>query len=319
MPRANKSFRAKPKDTMLAESTRSSSGATAVEVTPFDAPLGALVRCGDVKALDDRRFAEVYRAYLDNLVIVIRGQELDDEELLAFGRRFADLEPVEPMPGKKTLPELAIVSNVVEDGQPIGRLGYGEAVWHTDSSFNPVPPSATLLYALEVPPSGGDTGFANMYRAFETLPAALREQIEGKTIKHDKRYTASGTLRAGYSEQDDIRLSPGPSHPIVRVHPETGHRALHLGRRTNSYVNGLSVEESEALLDSLWAHATAPAHTWHHQWQARDVLVWDNRCIMHRRDAFDPNARRVMHRAQCQGTARTHVPETPEPHPRSHI
>lgn len=304
---------------MLAASTHSRSSAIAVE--PFDAPLGALVRCGDVRHLDHESFEDVYRAYLEHLVIVLRGQQLDDPQLLAFARRFGELEAVEPMPGTKAdaPPELAIVSNVIENGEPLGRLGYGEAVWHTDSSFNPVPPSATVLYALESPESGGDTGFANMYMAFDTLPASLREQIRGRSIKHDRRYTASGTLRAGYSDKDDIRNCPGPSHPIVRHHPQTGHPALHLGRRTNSYVNGLSIEGSEALLDALWAHATQPTLTWHHQWQPGDVVVWDNRCIMHRRDAFDPNARRVMHRAQCKETTGPTAPTSFMPHPRGRL
>jgi taurine dioxygenase len=288
-----------------------------VEAIPYAAPLGALVRCGDVRALDEAGFREVYRAYLAHLVIVIRGQRLSDEELLAFSARFGELDDVEPMAGlKATPPSLAIVSNVIENGMAIGRLGYGEAVWHTDSSFHAVPPSATVLYSLEVPTIGGDTGFANTYLAFETLPPQLRERIEGRTIKHDKRYTASGKLRAGHSESDDIRQSPGPSHPIVRRHPETGYRALYLGRRTNSYVNGLSVAESEALLDELWAHATKPQFTWHHKWQPGDIVVWDNRCVLHRRDAFDPAARRILHRTQCRGTSGPEAPDRSEPHPR---
>ena len=147
-----------------------------IEIIARDAPLGAIVRCGDVRALDDVRFRAVYEAYLDHLVLVFRDQHLSDEELLAFSMRFGELENVEPMRGMKTTPpQLAIVSNVVENGEPIGRLGFGEAVWHTDSSFNTVPPSATLLYGLEVPAHGGDTGFANMYRAFETLPPELHD------------------------------------------------------------------------------------------------------------------------------------------------
>lgn len=289
-----------------------------VEIVAQGAPLGAHVRCGDVRALDELRFRAVYEAYLDHLVLVFRDQHLSDDELLAFGARFGELENVEPMRGMKaTPPQLAIVSNVLENGEPIGRLGFGEAVWHTDSSFNAVPPSATLLYALEVPAHGGDTGFANMYRAFETLSPDLRDLIRGRSIKHDKRYTASGTLRSGYSAGDDIRSCPGPSHPIVRRHPETGHHALHLGRRTNSYVNGLSVADSEALLDALWAHATRPELTWHHQWQPGDLLVWDNRTVMHRRDAFDPHARRILHRTQCKGTNGPEAPARWEPHRRA--
>jgi taurine dioxygenase len=289
-----------------------------MEVIPFAACLGAEVRCGSVTELDDAGVAAIRRAFLDHLVLLIRGQRLGDEDLLAFGRHLgelqADVSDLKLKPQK--YPEIAVVSNVIEDGVPIGRLGDGEATWHSDISYIDAPPTASILYSLEVPPSGGDTGFANMYRALETLPASLREQIQGRTIKHDRRYTGGGWLRPGYTGKEDPRTAPGPNHPIVRRHPETGHDALYLGRR-HAYVNGLSVERSEALLDALWAHATQPEFTWHHQWRVGDILMWDNRCVMHRRDAFDPQSRRVMHRTQCKGTPVVEGAFDRSPHPRS--
>ena len=278
-----------------------------IDVTRLSAAIGAHVECGDVKSLDADTFAEVHQAFLDNLVLLIRGQQLTDDDLLAFGRRFGALSPGAPVhigqkPRDERYPELAIISNVIENGLAIGGLGDGEAVWHTDSSFNDIPPSLSILYSIEIPPSGGDTGFANMYLALESLPHALRSRIVQKTIKHDKRYTSGGQLRPGYLAEQDLRASPGPSHPIIRKHPETGRNALYLGRRPNAYINGLSLEESEALLDALWAHATQPEFTWHHQWKLGDILIWDNRCAMHRRDAIDPATRRIMHRTQCKGT-----------------
>lgn len=279
----------------------------AVEVSPVSAAIGAEVRCGDVRSLDEDAFAKVRRALLDHLVLLIRGQQLTDDDLLAFGRRFGELSRPSPVhigqkPRDEKYPELAIISNVIENGVAIGGLGDGEAVWHTDSAFNELPPSCSILYSIEIPPSGGDTGFANMYMALDTLPPALRSQIVKRTIKHDKRYTSGGQLRAGYLAEQDLRTSPGPSHPIIRKHPETGRSALYLGRRPHAYVNGLSLEESEALLDALWAHATKPEFTWHHQWRLGDILIWDNRCAMHRRDAIDPSTRRIMHRTQCKGS-----------------
>jgi taurine dioxygenase len=278
--------------------------ASEVSVARVHAALGALVECGDVRMLDDAAFDAVHRAFLDNLVILIRGQTLSDPELLAFGRRFGELSPAAPVhKGQKPrdLPEIAVISNVIENGVAIGGLGDSEAVWHTDSCFTDVPPSASILHSLEIPPSGGDTGFANMYLALETLPPSLRRAIVGRSIKHDKRYTSGGQLRPGYTGDEDIRTTPGPQHPIVRRHPETGYSALYLGRRPHAYIPGLPLEESEALLDALWAHAVKPELTWHHQWRIGDVLVWDNRCVMHRRDAFDPASRRIMHRTQCKG------------------
>ena len=275
-----------------------------VDVIPFPAALGAEVRCGDVRALDDDRFAAVHRASLDHLVLLIRGQTLNDDELVAFGRRFGEpaaAAPVHVGQKPRERPEIAIISNVIENGVAIGGLGDGEAVWHSDSSFNAVPPGVSILHAIEIPPSGGDTGFANMYRALETMPSELRARIAGKTIKTDLRYTSGGQLRPGYTGREDIRTAPGPSHPVIRKHEETGHHALYLGRRPHACVDGLSLAESEALLAAVWAHAVQPEFTWHHQWKVGDVLVWDNRCCMHRRDAFDPESRRIMHRTQCKG------------------
>lgn len=275
-----------------------------VTVTATRAKLGALVACGDVRELDAPAFDAVHRAFLDHLVILIRGQQLAVADLLAFGRRFGELTPAAPVhQGQKPrdFPELAVISNVKENGVAIGGLGDGEAVWHTDSCFNAVPPAASILYSVEIPPAGGDTGFASMYLALDTLAPALRRAIEDRTIKHDKRYTAGGQLRPGYTGDEDIRATEGPLHPIVRRHPETGCNSLYLGRRPHAYVNGLPLDESEALLDTLWAHAVRPEFTWHHQWQVGDILIWDNRCVMHRRDAFDPQSRRIMQRTQCKG------------------
>jgi taurine dioxygenase len=276
-----------------------------VEVIPFNARIGAQVCCGDLRALDNIAFRDLHRAFLDNLVVLVRGQTLNDDELVRFARRFGEptaAAPVHVGQKPRERPEIAIISNVIENGMAIGGLGDGEAVWHSDSSFSEVPPSVSILHALEIPPSGGDTGFANMYRALETMPDALRSRLTGKTIKNDLRYTSGGQLRPGYTGKEDIRSAPGPSHPIMRRHEEAGHHALYLGRRPYSYINGLTLDESEALLDAVWAHATRPELTWHHQWKLGDVLIWDNRCAMHRRDAFDPQARRIMHRTQCRGT-----------------
>jgi taurine dioxygenase len=193
-----------------------------------------------------------------------------------------------------------------------------EVVWHSDNSYREMPLSFSALYSLEVPPSGGDTGFANMYRAYETLDAGLRRRVEKLTIKHDMTYNSAGDLREGFRPVSDVRDAPGPRHPIVRTHPETGYNALYLGRRPNAYIDGLDVQESEAILDALWAHATRPELTWHHQWRAGDILMWDNRCVMHHRDPFDAGSRRVMHRIQGKGdrpALRTDA--RPEPHPRS--
>jgi len=294
-----------------------------VNITPMPAALGAEVSCGDVRALDDAAFQQVYQALLDHLVIRIRGQQLSDPELIAFGRQLGELDfaPLAKTGREKARPhpEVIVVSNVMENGVPIGVLRDAEVVWHSDNSYRDRPLSYSMLHALEVPPQGGNTGFANMYLALETLDPALRRQIEGRTLKHDMTYNSAGDLREGFQPVSDVRDAPGPSHPIIRTHPETGCNALYLGRRPNAYINGLSVAESEQLLKALWAHATQAKFTWHHQWQVGDILIWDNRCVMHHRDPFDGGYRRVMHRIQCAGDVPSLKPGAHERHERARV
>jgi taurine dioxygenase len=290
-------------------------------VIPTKAVLGAEVRCGDVRALDADAVAQVKRAALENLVILIRDQRLTDPELIEFGRRLGPLD-VAPLArtGKekaRSHPEIVVVSNVMEDGQAIGVLRDAEVVWHSDNSYREQPLSFSALYSLEVPPAGGNTGFANMYLALETLAPETRARIEGRTLKHDLTYNSAGDLREGFQPVSDVRDAPGPSHPIVRTHAETGYDALYLGRRPNAYINGLDIAESEALLDELWAHATRSEHTWRHVWRAGDILIWDNRCVMHHREPFDAGSRRVMHRIQCQGDRPYHASDALTGHPRA--
>jgi taurine dioxygenase len=249
--------------------------------------------------------AAIRKAWLDHLVIRFRGQVLSDPQLIAFSALFGELDPPGPNPyGRPFLPEhpeMNVISNIKgQDGVPIGGLGDGEAIWHADMTYTENPPMGAILHALEVPPSGGDTYWANLYLAYETLPATLKKRIDGRNAIHDATYNSAGLIRKGYAELTDPRKAPGAQHPLVRTHPETSRKSLFLGRRRNSYVVGLELAESEALLDELWAHATRPELTFRQQWRAGDVLMWDNRCTLHRRDPFDPSARRLMHRTQIK-------------------
>ncbi len=229
--------------------------------------------------LDAAGTGAIYQALLNHLILLFRGQSLTDGELFAFTQRYGQVIRTLPEHQKAANvrpfdhPNVSVVSNVVENGVVIGNLGDGEAYWHSDLNFEEVPYAASVLYALEVPAWGGNTGFSNMYLAYETLPSDLRERIGGLTIKHDASHNAAGILRRGYSVPTDVRVSPGPSHPIVRTHPETGHDCLYLGRRNFAYVNGLEIDESERLLDALWTHALKRELQWHHEWRVGDVLV----------------------------------------------
>jgi taurine dioxygenase len=271
---------------------------------PTGAALAAEVRGVDLHNVDDQTFTRINQAWLEYLVLLFRGQALSDDDLIAFSRRFGELDwaPIQEN-GRRFVeghPEIYVVSNVIENGVPIGSLGTGEAVWHTDMSYLPNPPKASMLYALEVPPAGGNTWFCNMYRAWQEMPAALKRRVEGRRLKHDRTYNSGGYVREGVTPTDDPVMSPGTYHPIGFQHPETGRIALYLGRRRNAYIEGLSREESEALLDELWAYATRPELTWFNEWHVGDLVLWDNRCTMHRRDPFDSSARRVMHRTQIK-------------------
>jgi taurine dioxygenase len=276
--------------------------------SPASQPLGVEVPISDLRTITDSGFAAIHRSWLDHLVILVRDQHLTDDDLIAFSRRFGDLDwaPVQES-GRRFVaghPEIYVVSNVVENGVPIGSLGAGEAVWHTDMSYLEDPPKASILYALEIPPDGGNTYFCNMYRAYELLPDALKKRIANLELKHDGTYNSGGYVRQGVTAVDDPMTSPGVYHPIVCTHPETGRRMLYLGRRRNAYIGGLPLAESEALLDELWSVANRPEIAWGHQWRVGDVVLWDNRCTMHRRDSFDSDSRRVLHRTQIKGEAR---------------
>jgi taurine dioxygenase len=279
-----------------------------VTILPTGKALGAEIQGVDLRTADADDFASIYRAWLDHSVLLFRGQNLSDEDLIAFSERFGDLDwaPVQES-GRRFVeghPEIYVVSNVMENGAPIGSLGAGEATWHTDMSYLQDPPKASILYALEVPPFGGNTYFNSMYRAYEFLPAAVKKRIEGKTLKHDGTYNSGGYVRQGVTAVDDPVTSPGTFHPLVCTHPETKRRVLYLGRRRNAYIEGLSLQESESLLDELWLYANREDLEWHNEWQVGDLVLWDNRCTMHRRDPFDASSRRVMHRTQIKGETR---------------
>jgi len=288
---------------------RSASASHPIGVEPMRSgrSFGAEITSVDLRSLDDVGFTRIHRAWVDHQVLLFRDQHLSDAELIAFSRRFGDLDhaPIQEN-GQRIAngrPEIYVVSNVVENGVTIGSLGNGEAVWHTDMSYLPTPPKASMLLALEIPPSGGDTSFCDMYAAFEQLPPALRARTLGLRVKHDGTYNSGGYLRQGVTRVDDPRQAPGMLHPLVCTHPESGRCMLYLGRRRMAWIEGMTLADSEALLDEIWDYATTSAISVTHRWRVGDLVLWDNRCTMHRRDSFDPSARRVMHRTQIKGTA----------------
>ena len=275
-----------------------------MEVIP-NGSIGAEVREVDLARATPGEINAIKQAWYRHDVLVFRRQKLTDDDLLAFSRHFGKLDPPPNQgAGKKSppgYPDIYVVSNVLDaQGEPIGALGDGEAAWHTDMSYIAWPPDASMLYSLEIPVQGGDTCFCSMRAALKKMPRQLVERIRNLDIKHDGTYDSGGYLRKGLTAVDDPRRSPGTPHPIIIEHPESGEKALYLGRRRNAYIAGLELEESERLLDEIWSYAETAVYR--HNWALGDLVLWDNRTTMHRRDAFDPKARRIMHRTQIKGS-----------------
>ena len=279
-----------------------------MEIIPTGATLGAEIRGVDLRAATAADIAAITDAWHAHSVLLFRGQRLSPQELIGFSQNFGalDLAPIQETGRRfvEGIPELYVVSNVMgADGEPIGSLGAGEAVWHTDMSYLEQPPKASMLYALEIPPSGGTTYFSSMYAAYDRLPEALKRRAEGLRVKHDGTYNSGGYVRAGVTPTDDPREAPGTMHPMVVRHPATGRRGLYLGRRRMAWIEGMGLAESEAVLDEIWHYATEAAICWGNNWRLGDLVMWDNRCTMHRRDPFPAESRRVMHRTQVKGAA----------------
>lgn len=275
-----------------------------MKVIPLTPNFVAEIQEIQLDRITDSEFERLYAAWLQYGVLRIRNQDLDDEQLQAFSQRFGPLEeaPFGRMPeaekAKIKNRFVTTLSNIKVDGKPIGGLGNDEATWHSDMTYSETPPPASLLLGIEIPDQGGDTHFADQRAALAAVPAALRQRIESLSVKHNAAHTSVGKLRPGFEAFDDPRDAPGAIHPMIKTHNETGKPALYLGRREWAYIPGMTVEESDDLLDALWTYVAIKEITWTQQWQPFDLIIWDNRCVMHRRDGFDQNSRRYMRRCQ---------------------
>ena len=263
----------------------------------------------DLGRISDSEFRLLYKAWLEFGVLRIRGQSLNDGELQRFSNRFG---PLEEIPYGKISEEekqkienryVTIISNIEVDGKPIGGLGNKEATWHSDMTYIENPPPASILMSLEVPEFGGDTHFSDQKAAYLGLPDELVARIENLSIKHNAAHTSVGDLRRGFDPIKDPREAPGAIHPIVRTHDETQEKMLYLGRRELAYVVGFALEESEQLLNEVWRYAAMSENVWTQQWEIGDVIIWDNRRVLHRRDGFDQSQRRLMKRCQVMSSA----------------
>lgn len=259
------------------------------EVIPTGGPLGAEVRGLDLRdELDGKTVRLLRNAFLDHCVLFFRCQAISQPDLVRFTRYFGNPVPhVRPQPDRP-IEEIFVISNVTEDGKPIGALGSEEIPFHSDLSYLPEPGTISLLYAIEIPDRGGETMWANGYAAYEALGPAVQAHIDG--------------LNAVHRHPIDALNTPEPTmHPVVRTHPETGRKVIYVSPHLTHHIADMVREDGQVLLNELISHATDSRFVWRHRWAAGDLLMWDNRCTMHRRTPFDDRQRRVMWRTQVFG------------------
>jgi taurine dioxygenase len=282
------------------------------EVRPFARSVGEAVGAEIVgldlsRPLNDADFARVHRAHLDYHVVVFRDQQITPQQQIDFSRRFGVLQ-IHVL--KQFLlanhPEILIVSNIVENGQPLG-LGDAGKYWHSDLSYKELPSLGSMLYAQELPSEGGDTLFADMHLAWDTLPEHLRKAVEGRSAVHS--YTSR--YRDGQNAQnwrptltaEQLAQVVVVSHPIVRTHPENGRKALFVSEGFTTHIVGLPEDESQQILNELYAHSVRPEGVYRHKWAPNDMVFWDNRSLIHLAGGTPDHLRRRLHRTTIQGDA----------------
>jgi taurine dioxygenase len=265
-------------------------------IKPFDAPLGAEVLGLDLtQPVSAEDFARLHRAHLDHHVLVFRDQHITPGPLQIHVLRQFQL-PSDP--------EVLVISNIRENGQPIG-LGDAGHFWHSDLSYKATPSLGSMLHAQELPEEGGDTLFANQHTAWDRLPAYLKRAVEGLTAEHSylARYEElrqRNPWRPALTQAQVNEVKPAV-HPVVRTHPETGRKALFVSEHFTTRIVGLPEDESRALLDELFEHSTRPEHIYRHRWQPQDMVFWDNRSLMHLAAGCPPDQRRKLYRTTIEG------------------
>jgi taurine dioxygenase len=294
-----------------------------MQIIPTGAALGAEIRGLDLsQPVPEASKVLLRQAWADHLVLLWRGQQLPDLSFLEaagiFGKtkepaaRKYQVEGGYKVGGKVVPlhPHVSLISNLDEEGHPVmnnGDLGSYEVVWHSDNSYVEQPPAGSMLYARIIPTRGGETFFSNQYQAYDELSGDLKQAIAGRHQVHDASRNSAGILRPTVKLPTTPEEVLGPQHPLVRVHPVTGKKALYLGRRRDwpsNYIVGLSNSDSEQLLDALWAHATQPKYAWgHRDWRVGDLVLWDNRCAMHYRSEVDSTQVRLLYRTVITGEA----------------
>ena len=255
--------------------------------------------CGEVSGvdltrLDDLTAQAIKDSWLAHKVLVFHDQQLDEDELVEFAQRLGDVEIHLRQTRATGRREVLLVSNIKEDGKPIGRLGNQELNWHMDQIFMAQPTAGTILFAVEVTPEGGDTWFCDLGAAYQALPPELKAQVEGRRAVHS---AATADRRVGIQLTEEQRLkAPEVVHPLVRTHPLAGDKGLYFSMNHTARIDGMTEDESLHLLDELRRYATQPEFIYAHHWQVGDLVLWDNAATMHRRDPFPDHFQRLMRR-----------------------
>ena len=269
-----------------------------LQVRALSPAIGAEISGIDLsQPIDEPTKQKLLDIWHENLVILIRGQDLDEDSHVRFADAFG--EPAKVSSGRsfsKKHPSVMLISNIRENGEAIGALPDGEMHFHTDQCHQPRPAKATILYAMEVPSKGGDTLFSNAYLAYETLPEHIRQKIEGRRALN--AYEKDSTIRS-----DNYENGASSWHPVVRTHPVTRRKGLYVNRLMTRQIEGLSREESDEILDFLFAHQEQQTFIYGHQWRPGDVVMWDNRCSLHARTDFSAGERRLLRRVTILGEA----------------
>ena len=269
-----------------------------IQVKPIAGALGAEIYGVDLAKLDDEIFADIHHAFLDNLVIFFRDQTITPEQQVAFSARFA---PVGYYPFLKGLPDHPAVIEVRKE--PEDKLNFG-GVWHTDTAYLAKPPMGSVLYAKEIPESGGDTMFANLYLAYETLSDSMKAMLDGRNAVNSsqKGDAAMGRQKSiDENPKDATDIQTESSHPVLRTHPETGRQALYVNRGHTVCFEGMTPQESAPILEYLFEYQIRPEFTCRFQWTPGSIAIWDNRCALHYPLNDYQGQRRVMHRVTMEG------------------
>jgi taurine dioxygenase len=271
-------------------------GAEDLTLRPLTPTIGVEIRGVDLRApLTPAVMRAIRQAWHDYSVIVLRDQELSQEDQIRFGEYFGELGRVfSHREGRH--PAILLVSNIREDGKPIGALPDGEMQFHSDQCYVEHPPAGTMLYSIEVPSQGGDTMFASMYAAYDTLPEPMKARLEGLRGVNYYDPTSDYVVRKGPPSPKALTWT----HPVIRIHPATGRKALYVNRLMTFEIEGMPADEGGKLLDYLFNHQEQRQFVYQHVWRPGDVILWDNRCTLHARTDFSPNERRLLRRITVQ-------------------